>query len=61
MHDYQCVAHHEARGCDQYISVQLGLRNVNEVQLAVTADTSPLRGLPAREIFDVTGHDGMST
>ena len=41
MHDYQCVAHHEARGCDQYISVQLGLRNVNEVQFAVTADTSP--------------------
>ena len=41
MHDYQYVAHHEARGCDQYISVQLGLRNVNEVQFAVTADTSP--------------------
>ena len=29
MYDYQCVAHYEARGCDQYISVQLGLRNVN--------------------------------
>ena len=29
MHDYQCVAHHEAWWCDQYIYVQLGLRNVN--------------------------------
>ena len=43
MHDYQCVAHYEARGCDQYISVQLGLRNVNEIQFAVIADTSPCR------------------
>ena len=41
MYDYQCVAHYEARGCDQYISVQLGLRNVNQVQFAVIADTSP--------------------
>ena len=40
IHDYQCVAHHEAWGCDQYISVQLGLRNVNYVQFAVIADTS---------------------
>ena len=50
MHDYQCVAHHEAWGCDQYISVQLGLRYVNQVQFAVIADTSPcgLRGLPLR-------------
>ena len=29
MHDYQCVAHYETQGCDQYIFVQLGLRNVN--------------------------------
>ena len=41
MHGYQRVAHHEAWGCDQYTAVQLGLHNVNEVQLAVTADTSP--------------------
>ena len=41
MHDYQCVAYHEAWGYDQYISVQLGLRNVNEVQFAVIADTFP--------------------
>ena len=41
MHDYQCVAHYEARWCEQYISVQLGLRNVNLVQFAVIADTSP--------------------
>ena len=41
IHDYQCVAHHEAWWCDQHISVQLGLRNVNEVQFAVIADTSP--------------------
>ena len=41
MHNYQCVADHEAWEYDQYISVQLGIRNVNEVQFAVTADTSP--------------------
>ena len=43
MHDYQCVAHHEAWWCDQYIYVQLllGLRNVNYVQFSVIADTSP--------------------
>ena len=29
MHNYQCVVHHGAWGCDQYISVQLSLRNVN--------------------------------
>ena len=29
MYNYQCVAHYEAWRCDQYISVQLGLRNIN--------------------------------
>ena len=41
MHNYQCVAHHEAWGCDQCIFVQLGLRYVHEVQFEVIADTSP--------------------
>ena len=41
MYDYQCVADYEVWRCDQYISVQLGLRNVNLVQFAVIADTSP--------------------
>ena len=40
-YDCQCVAHYETRGCDQYISVQVGVRNVNLVQFAVIADKSP--------------------
>ena len=58
MHDYQCVAHYEARGCDQYISVQLGLRNVSLQSLL----THPFAGSPtAREICDFIGPDGMSS
>ena len=48
IYDYQYVAHYEAWWCDQYISVQLGLRNV---QFAVIA----------KEICDFIGPDGMSS
>ena len=59
MHDYLCVAQHEAWGCYQYISVQLGLRNVNQVHFAVIADTS-ICGVCHCE-GDFIGPNGMSS
>ena len=48
MHDYQCVAYHEAWGCDQYTSVQLGLRECQLSPVCSHCWHISLRGLSLR-------------